>query len=96
MAKDDAVLHLSGERENIVGLDATHSEICRFNPALAKDRAILEMVQVNLNDLYEKAIEGQGETTSVDEALAQVPEPLNLPDDQKDLQLRERLNRLRD
>jgi len=61
----DARLNLAGERENIVGLDATHSDICRFDPTQEADQDVWEPVLTNLKDLHRKVLQSRGELLSL-------------------------------
>jgi hypothetical protein len=65
VAPQDARLNLSGERENIVGLDANHGGVCCFNPTLEDDQNVMKMVMANLTDLHKKALEGRGELVAL-------------------------------
>lgn len=47
--------------ENQVGIDAKHSQICRFDPSITKDMDNYEKVQGNFKEPYEGALERQGE-----------------------------------
>ena len=44
-------------RENIVQLNAGHSDMCRFDATDQRDKDNLEIVLNNLDDQYEKALE---------------------------------------
>jgi hypothetical protein len=48
-----------------VGLDASHNDVCRFNPDVEEDQNVLEMVMANLHDLYKTALKGRGELLSL-------------------------------
>ena len=61
MPRASAVLGLSGDIENQVGIDASHSEICRFDPSIMMDMDNYEKVQGNFQELYEGALKRQGE-----------------------------------
>ncbi len=56
-----AVIDLPGDMENQVGIDASHSDICRFDPSILKDMDNYEKVQGNFRELYEGALEKLGE-----------------------------------
>jgi len=56
-----AVIGLPGDIENQVGIDASHSDICRFDPSIMIDMDNYEKVQGNFQELYEGALERQGE-----------------------------------
>ncbi|KAH9206067.1 hypothetical protein DL95DRAFT_397161 [Leptodontidium sp. 2 PMI_412] len=49
--RHSAVLGLDGMRENQVKLDATHSDMCRFNRSVKKDVDNYALVEGNLRDL---------------------------------------------
>jgi hypothetical protein len=51
--KKSATFGLSGGRENIVKLDARHSDLCRFDE---NDDDNLCLVISNIEDLYEDAL----------------------------------------
>ena len=55
------MIGLPGDMENQVGLDASHSEICRYDPSILADMDNYDLVQGNLSELYEGALEKQGE-----------------------------------
>ena len=61
MPRASAVIGLPGDTENQVGIDASHSEICRFDPSILTDVDNYEKVQGNFRELYEGALEKQGE-----------------------------------
>jgi len=50
------VFGLPGERENIVRLNATHSDMCRFDDS-QQDQDNFKLVANNLEELYEEALE---------------------------------------
>ena len=58
--KDSAVFGLPGERENQVKINADHSDVCRFDPALELNQDNYILVEANLRRLCESAI-AQGE-----------------------------------
>ena len=53
--KKSAAFGLSGERENIVKLDARHSDLCRFDE-IQHDRDNFRLVSSNIEDLYGDAL----------------------------------------
>lgn len=61
MPRASAVIGLPGDVENQVGIDASHTEICRFDPSILTDMDNYEKVQGNFKELYEGALEKQGE-----------------------------------
>jgi hypothetical protein len=81
--RDSAIFGLPGDRENIIGLNASHSDICRFNPAEKKDKDNYVFVEANIAELCEAAA-AQGE----------LPIPLSnsIPTAQSAEALRQRLN----
>lgn len=58
--RSSAVIGLPGDIENQVGIDASHSEICRFDPSIMMDMDNYEKVQGNFQELYEGALGRQG------------------------------------
>ena len=54
------MIGLPGDVENQVGIDANHSEICRFDPSIQTDMDNYEKVQANIKELYEGTLQ-QGE-----------------------------------
>ena len=56
MPKDRATFGLPGHRENIVRLNASHSDMCRFDAKDQRDKDNLEIVFSNLEDLYDEAL----------------------------------------
>ncbi len=62
MPRDSATIGLPGDIENQVGLDASHSEMCRFEPSLQADMKNYQWVKRNIKGLYLGALEKQGET----------------------------------
>lgn len=52
--------NLPGDREHIVKLNANHTEVCKFGNS-QNDRDNFDLVRVNIQDLYKKALEA-GET----------------------------------
>ena len=61
LPRASAVIGLAGDIENQVGLDASHREICRFDPSILTDKDNYEKVQGNLEEFYKGALEKQGE-----------------------------------
>jgi hypothetical protein len=45
------VLGLAGHRENPVRLNATHGDMCRFNPSVKADKENYFLVEGNITDL---------------------------------------------
>ena len=56
MPKNSATFGLPGHRENIVRLNAGHSDMCRFDAKDQRDKDNLEIVFSNLEDLYDAAL----------------------------------------
>ena len=56
MPKKSATFGLLGQRENIVRLDANHSDVCRFDDVTQRDKDNLKIVSSNLEDVYEDAL----------------------------------------
>ena len=50
-----AVIGLPGDSENQVRLNADHSNLCRFDASIEKDRDNLRLVEANVEELYEPA-----------------------------------------
>jgi hypothetical protein len=50
------VFGLPGDRENIVRLNATHSDMCRFDDS-QQDQDNFKLVANNLEELYEDALQ---------------------------------------
>jgi hypothetical protein len=90
-------MFLTGTRENIVGLDTTHGDLCRFDMSIKKDKKVFAMVIGCLEDLYEKALGTEGEP----EILPETPQgllqldPTSEPEDEGGRALRRRLQELR-
>ena len=55
MPKRSAVFGPPGDRENIVRMDASHSDMCRYD-GTQHDRDNLKLVLSNMEDLYEQAL----------------------------------------
>ena len=53
--RKSAVFGLPGDRENIVRLNASHSDMCRFDES-QQDQDNFNLVRSNIEDLYEEAI----------------------------------------
>lgn len=51
VSRSSAVLELLGDIENQVKIDADHSDMCRFDLSVAKDRDNYHLVQANIEDL---------------------------------------------
>ena len=56
MPKSSATFGLPGHRENIVRLNASHSDMCRFDAQDQRDKDNLEIVLSNLEDIYDRAL----------------------------------------
>lgn len=56
MPKKSATFGLPGHRENIVRLNASHSDMCRFDGISQRDIDDLKIVSSNLDDAYVKAL----------------------------------------
>lgn len=56
MPKKSATFGLPGHRENIVRLNADHSDICRFDGKTQRDKDNLKFVSSNLEDVYDDAL----------------------------------------
>jgi len=54
--QDSAVLGLSKKKEHQVKIDADHSLVCRFNPAIEFDEDNYKKVEANLQSLCTSAI----------------------------------------
>ena len=54
MPRESAVFGLEGRRENQVKLNATYSNMCRFNPSVEKDKDNYFLVEGNIADLCSK------------------------------------------
>ena len=57
MPYENATLGLAGTRENQVGLDANHSDICKFDTRIQHDRDLYEIAEFNINKTCERALE---------------------------------------
>ncbi|KAI0376539.1 hypothetical protein F5Y04DRAFT_209589 [Hypomontagnella monticulosa] len=79
--KKSACLNLSGDRENIVSLDADHSTVCKFGLE-QPDQDNLKLVRSNIRELYESVgelYEGpQGETPVEDAEILEVLRTLDV------------------
>ena len=53
MPKKSATFGLSGNRENVVRLEANHSDLCRFDE---NDEDNSKLVLSNIEDLYDNAV----------------------------------------
>ncbi|KAK2616030.1 hypothetical protein N8I77_002749 [Diaporthe amygdali] len=56
VTKESATFGLPGHRENIIGLEAKHSNICRFDLEIEEDRDVYEFVKNNMLWVYEEAL----------------------------------------
>ena len=56
MPKESATFGLPGHRENIVRLNADHSNMCRFDVTDQRDKDNLKIVSSNLEDVYNEAL----------------------------------------
>ena len=56
MPKKSATFGLPGHRENIVRLNASHSDMCRFDGTDQRDKDNLRLVFRNLEDVYTEAL----------------------------------------
>jgi hypothetical protein len=52
--RESAVFGLDGRRENQVKLNAAHSDMCRFNPSVERDKDNYFLVEGNIADLCSK------------------------------------------
>ena len=60
-----AVLGLAGHRERILGIDADHSNICRFDPTRNQsERDNMDKVISNVDDLFRLAV-ARGESVAL-------------------------------
>ena len=66
MSKKSATFGLPGHRESIVRLDASHSDMCRFNGINQGDIDNYKIVSSNLEDLYEGALKSCESAREVD------------------------------
>ena len=53
MPQASAMIGLPGDRENQVKLEATHSDMCRFNPNTQVDAKNFKLVEGNVLELCE-------------------------------------------
>lgn len=67
--RESAIFGLPGDRERILGIDATHSNMCRFNPSTGEDAQSLKTVLSSVEDLYEDAVK-KGTSTKSAQCLA--------------------------
>ena len=65
MPKTSATFGLPGHRENIVRLNATHSDMCRFDGKDQRDKDNLKIVSSNLEDVYDVALKNCESANSV-------------------------------
>ncbi|KAM7206365.1 hypothetical protein V8F20_002714 [Naviculisporaceae sp. PSN 640] len=54
--RESAIFGLPGDRERILGINATHSDMCRFDPSTSEDAQSLRTVLSSVEDLYEDAV----------------------------------------
>jgi hypothetical protein len=54
--KNSATLGLAGKRENQVGLDANHSDMCCFDSSVQHDNDLYEFVDLNVRQIYKSAV----------------------------------------
>ncbi|KAL5610838.1 hypothetical protein FOBRF1_006955 [Fusarium oxysporum] len=54
--RESVIFGLPGDRERILGVDAKHSDICRFNPSSSEDAQSLRIVLSSVEDIYEDAV----------------------------------------
>lgn len=59
MPRESAVIGLPGDVENVVRLDADHSNMCRYDTREEADRDMYELVAFDLGRLYENAVQAQ-------------------------------------
>lgn len=88
-------MFMSSTREDIIGLDATHSDLCRFDISAKKDQKVLKMVLGSLVELYEKAVGSEGESEGLPEIPQTLPQPDAMPESKTEEALARRLNELR-
>ena len=53
--RESAIFGIPGDREAIIEIKATHSDICRFDKS-EYDKDLYKLVRGNVEDLYEKAL----------------------------------------
>jgi hypothetical protein len=56
VTKESATFGLPGHRETILGLDADHSNICKFDSAIEDDMDVYEFVKNNFLWLYDEVL----------------------------------------
>ncbi len=54
--RESAIFGLPGDRERILGINSTHSDMCRFDPSADEDARSLKIVLSSVEDLYEDAV----------------------------------------
>lgn len=55
---ESAKFGLPGQNERILGIDATHSDMCRFNPKQSQqEKDNMEKVLDNVEELFDLALE---------------------------------------
>jgi hypothetical protein len=67
------VFGLPGDRENIVMIDATHSDMCKFDNQSVHDQDNFELVRGNLEDLYKEAL-AKSESVGIPSRTAAISE----------------------
>jgi hypothetical protein len=65
-------MFMDSTREDIIGLDATHSELCRFD-VKEIDQKLMRKVLVYVKELYTKAVGSEGELDKLPEIPAILP-----------------------
>ncbi|CAM1501755.1 Fc.00g037390.m01.CDS01 [Cosmosporella sp. VM-42] len=83
VAKADSVFGLPGGHENQLGLDANHSDICKFDLTVEHDSDVYEVVQESFEWIYHDVLKGlqeDEEERDLVEKLAALQAPENLPE----------------
>lgn len=62
VSRDSATIGLPGDVENVVALNADHSNMCRFDLADEEDESNYEIVATNVKDVYDHAMIRREET----------------------------------
>ncbi|KAH8700955.1 hypothetical protein BGW36DRAFT_375302 [Talaromyces proteolyticus] len=75
VTKESATFGLPGHRETILGLEADHSNMCKFNTEIEDDKDLYDFVENNFYWLYEEAMKEAAIGTRFEE-LKQT-EPIN-------------------
>jgi len=65
---ESATLGLAGHRENQVGLEANHSDMCCFDSSKQHDRDIYELVEFNVKRVCRDAIRARSQGELLDES----------------------------